>query len=110
MNTENGETHPSKGANGSQHVMGLEYVLRAKAMVVGFPANFEAQIRRKPYATVGIACAIGIGTGILLGSRILRSALASAASYAVVELARSYLRPDRGSTDATDPSALTDTA
>jgi hypothetical protein len=81
---------PRRGA--TPRTKGLELASRAKAMMSGFPSNVEAQIKRRPYATLGIVGVIGMGAGILLGSRILRSALASGASYAAVELARAYVR------------------
>jgi hypothetical protein len=64
-----------------------------RAVLADFPSNLDNQIKLKPYATLAAVGAIGMGTGILLGSRILRLALASAASYAAVELAHSLLRP-----------------
>ncbi len=65
---------------------------RAKAMFSEFPSGLDAQMKRTPYAAVGVAFAIGMGTGILLGSRILRSVLASAVSYGVIEVGRAYVR------------------
>jgi hypothetical protein len=49
-------------------------------------------MKHDPYTTLGIAAIAGVGVGIVLGSRILRMAVTSAVSYAVVELARSYVR------------------
>jgi hypothetical protein len=63
---------------------------------VGLPSNLDAQMKRRPYATLGVAGAIGMGMGILLGSRILRSVLVSAVSLAVVELGRAYMRQGGG--------------
>lgn len=65
---------------------------RAKSLILGFPSNLDARIKQRPYATLGIACAVGMGAGILLGSRILRSVLVSTVSYALVEAGRAYLR------------------
>lgn len=92
MSTEKTEADKPKHANGSPRTKGLELASRAKAMMSGFPSNLEAQIKLRPYATLSLAGVIGMGAGILLGSRILRSALASGASYAAVELARAYVR------------------
>jgi len=61
---------------------------RAKAMFSEFPSGLDAQMKRTPYAAVGVAFAIGM----LLGSRILRSVLASAVSYGVIEVGRAYVR------------------
>ncbi|MGA2449091.1 MAG: hypothetical protein ABTD50_10475 [Polyangiaceae bacterium] len=49
-------------------------------------------MKSRPYAAVGIALAVGTGAGILFRSRILRTVISSAASYAVIELGRAYLR------------------
>jgi hypothetical protein len=57
-----------------------------------FPSGLNAQMKRSPYAALGVAFAVGMGVGILLGSRILRSVIASAVSYGVIELGRGYLR------------------
>jgi hypothetical protein len=64
----------------------------AKVFVAGFPASVDSLIRRRPYASVGVACAIGVGAGVLLSHRILRAVLASTVGYAVVEFGRAYLR------------------
>jgi ElaB/YqjD/DUF883 family membrane-anchored ribosome-binding protein len=82
----------ARQANGSAHTKSHEFARRAKAMISELPSSLDAQVKRRPYATLGIALAIGVGTGILLGSRILRSVLASAASFAAIELGRAYLR------------------
>jgi hypothetical protein len=98
MNTERRETHRNPNeptathANGSPPTASREFGRRAKAMFSDFPSGLDAQMKRSPYAALGIVFAIGMGTGILLGSRILRSVLASAASYGVIEFGRAYLR------------------
>jgi hypothetical protein len=86
--------------NGSPHVRSRDFARRAKAVVSKLPSSLDAQLKRSPYTTFGIALAIGMGAGILLGSRILRSVLASALSYAAIELGRAYLRETvRGSSE-----------
>ena len=69
---------------------------RAIAAISGFPASIEAQLKLRPYAALGVACAVGLGAGVLLSSRILRSVLVTtlsyAASHAAVEVGRAYLR------------------
>ncbi len=42
--------------------------------------------------TLALAAAAGMGMGVVLGSRILRTVLVSTVSYAVVELTRDYIR------------------
>jgi hypothetical protein len=49
-------------------------------------------MKTTPYRTIGVATAVGVGIGVLLGSRILRTVLTSALSYAVVEIAGVYVR------------------
>ncbi|MDP9150216.1 MAG: hypothetical protein M3O36_09790 [Myxococcota bacterium] len=62
---------------------------RAKNLVGQLP-----DIGRKQsfYAGIGVSAAVGLGVGILLGSRILRAVLASTVSYAVVEVSRTLVR------------------
>lgn len=67
----------------------------------GFPSNLEERMKHDPYKTLGVVAVAGIGVGVLLGSRILRTALTSAVSYAVVELARAYLREHIPGADGT---------
>jgi len=67
---------------------------RVKSFASAFPGNLEAQLRANPYRALGIACAVGVGAGIVLGSRVLRGAFSSAASLVIVELGRRYLLQD----------------
>jgi hypothetical protein len=90
--------------NGSPRTKRNDFAHRAKSLISGFPSNLDAEIKRRPYATIGIACAIGVGTGIVLGSRILRSVLVSVVSYAVVELGRAYLRHAAASAWGSEPA------
>jgi hypothetical protein len=98
MNSQNTDanhkpTEPSVGhANGSPPSPGHEFGRRAKAILFEFPATFEAQMKRNPYAALGVAFAVGMGTGILLGSRVLRAVLTTAAAHAALEIGRTYLR------------------
>jgi ElaB/YqjD/DUF883 family membrane-anchored ribosome-binding protein len=100
MNAEQTQADPHRSpidptaahANGSPHIKSREFARRAKAMFSNLPSSLDEQMKHHPYTTFGIALAIGMGAGILLGSRILRSVLAGAASYAVIEFGRAYLR------------------
>ena len=80
---------PVKGAAGVQW---RELARRAQNGFSGFPSNLAEQMKKAPYKTLGLAVAAGMGVGLVLGSRILRAVLASTASYAVVEIARLYVR------------------
>jgi hypothetical protein len=115
MNVERTEAHVSpqpndpnaRHGNGSPAPKGNTFARRAKAMISGFPSNLREELKRRPYATIGVACAIGLGTGILLSSRILRSVLASVASHALVELGRAYLHHDGASAWDSGPAGKT---
>ena len=87
-------THPPTAihTNGSARTVGRRFARRAISVLSDLPSNIEVEIKQNPYAALGIACGIGMGAGLLLGSRVLRSALVTAVSYAFVELGRSYLQ------------------
>jgi hypothetical protein len=51
------------------------------------PLAWEEQLKANPYRALGVACLIGVGAGIVFGSKILRTALATA----LVEIGRSYV-------------------
>ncbi len=79
-------------ANGSPRIEWKRIAARAKESVSGFPSNLEDRIKHDPFKTIGVVAAAGVGLGVLLGSRILRTALTSAVSYALLELTRAYIR------------------
>ncbi len=87
---------PTSRSNGNARIGGLDFARRAKAAVTQLPMNLNENIQRNPYATLGVAVALGAGAGLLLGHRILRTVLTSVASYAAIEigreLGRAYLR------------------
>jgi hypothetical protein len=86
------ETAAHGRPNGAAKTHWTETARRVKQVVSELPSNMGDRMKHDPYTTLGIAAAAGIGVGIVLGSRILRTALTSAVSYAVVEFARAYLR------------------
>ncbi len=65
---------------------------RAKDLVARMPEGVDGSMKKNPYTSVAVAAAVGLGVGILLGSRVLRAVVASTVSYAVVEAARAFLR------------------
>ncbi len=75
-----------------------------KNLISELPSKIGEQIQRNPYAALGIACVAGVGAGILVGSRILRTVMSGAISYAAVEAGRAYLRRDDIHADATKPT------
>jgi hypothetical protein len=89
MNTNEATAHGR--TRGSARIQWTEIARRAKHGISDFQSSLADRMKRDPYATVGIAAAAGIGLGIVLGSRILRTAVASAVSYGIVELARSLV-------------------
>jgi hypothetical protein len=89
MNTK--ETTSRAHANGATRIHWNEIARRMKSGISELPENLGAHMKSDPYAALGIAGAVGLGVGVILGSRILRTALTSAATYAVVELVRTYI-------------------
>ena len=89
MNT-NEATAPAR-ARGRARIQWTAIARRAKHGITELQSNFEGRMKTDPYATVGAAAVVGIGVGVVLGSRILRTALASAVSYGIVEFARSLV-------------------
>jgi hypothetical protein len=87
-------------ANGAPGIAWKKFASRAKEGVTNLPSNLEDLIKENPYKTMGMVAAAGVGLGILLSSRIMRAALTSAVSYALVELTRAYLRERMARTDA----------
>jgi hypothetical protein len=67
---------------------------QVKSFASALPVTLEERLRATPYRALGIACVVGVGVGIVFGSRILRTALSSAASLVIVELGRHYLLQD----------------
>jgi hypothetical protein len=94
-------------ANGKSHTVGTGFRSRVKKLLSQFPSRLDEEIRRSPYKTLGVACAVGLGAGVLLSSRILRTVLGSALSYAVVEIARAYLRENATPSDGRKPAGAT---
>ena len=78
-------------ANGADRIQWTELARRVKHGVSELQSNFGERMKHDPYTTVGIAAIAGIGVGIILGSRILRTAVTSAVSYGIVEFARSLV-------------------
>jgi hypothetical protein len=78
--------------NGTPPTASREFARRARTVIFELPSTLDARMKGSPYKTLGAAFAVGMGAGILLGSRILRSLAVSVVSYAVVELGRAYLR------------------
>ncbi len=77
--------------DGAPRIQWTEIVHRMRSGVTELQSNVGDKIKHQPYAALGIAAAAGVGVGIVLGSRILRTALTSALSYGIVEFARSLL-------------------
>jgi hypothetical protein len=65
---------------------------RAKDLAVNLPQTIRTNIQERPVATLGVFTAIGVGAGVLFGSRILRSVLITALGQTAIELGREYIR------------------
>jgi hypothetical protein len=109
MNGIETETHrkpvePAHSANESGCAKPQDFARRTMVTISKLPSSLDAQLRSRPYQAFGIALAIGAGSGILLRSRILRTVIASAASYAIIELGRAYLRDAWPATQEADKS------
>jgi len=103
MTTEHRENHvhsksagsiPPNGGSAKEHPAhsrGERFARRARTLFSGLPTSFQEQVTQHPYRALGLALAIGVGAGVVLGNRILRAAVASAVSAAIVELGREYL-------------------
>ncbi len=92
MNTAQADHQPKDPhSNGRARIDSRAFARRAKAAVARLPSTLDEEIKQSPYAVLGIAFGVGAAAGVFLSSRILRTVLASAASYAAIELGRSYL-------------------
>ncbi len=80
------------GTDGSSRIDTRKLASRAQAAISALPSRIDAEMKRRPYATLGIACAAGLGVGILLGTRVMRTVFAGVVTYAVVELGLAFVR------------------
>jgi hypothetical protein len=86
--------HAARRANGRGGRGDADLLRRARDVVRGLPSRLEAQLKRNPYAVLGVACAVGTGVGIVLSSRILRAAFTATATAAALELLRSLVHDE----------------
>jgi hypothetical protein len=98
VNGHDSATRKGAHANGTVRIPWAQlarHAGRVKESVAELPSNLEDQMKKEPYLALGLAAAAGLGIGIVLGSRILRTviagALTSGASYALIEFVRTYL-------------------
>jgi hypothetical protein len=80
------------------------FVHNARATATGLPPQLDAQLKRNPYAVLGVAGALGLAAGIVLSSRVLRAVLVATLSAAALELTRAFVREGVSGVD-TAPSA-----
>lgn len=79
----------SNGAGGAkQGTFAQHAVARATALA----SRLDELIKHRPYAVLGVACAAGVGIGVVLSSRVLRAALTASTSAAAVEITRAVIR------------------
>jgi hypothetical protein len=77
---------------GASRIRWSEVARRVRNGLSGLPSSVADQMKRAPYRTILVAAVAGVGIGVLLGSRVLRTILVSSLSYAVVEITRVYIR------------------
>ena len=77
---------------GASRIRWSELARRIRNGLSALPQSMADQMKTAPYRTIVVATAAGVGIGVLLGSRVLRTILASSLSYAVIEIARVYIR------------------
>jgi len=76
------------GSNGARR---KDFARRAMAAAAGLRSHVHERIQHNPYTTVGIACVVGVGVGVVLSSRILRGVLTVALTAAAIELTRGFV-------------------
>lgn len=79
----------------------------AKRAFSRLPVDFDAQLKEHPYLVLGAAFVMGASAGVVLSSRILRTAFASAASVAILELGRTYTRREARPSGQRAPTGVT---
>ena len=69
-----------------------DFAQRARATATGLPSQLDEQLKRRPFAVLGVASALGVAAGIVLSSRVLRGVLTATLSAAALELTRALVR------------------
>jgi hypothetical protein len=83
----------AEGADPKEPVpLASDYVRRVKAFATGLSSGLDDQMKRHPYAMLGVAGVVGMGVGVVLSSRTLRAVARAVASAATVELVRAIVR------------------
>lgn len=94
MNTE---THRAPSAGNSRSEQGPirreAFVYQVGRVLRGLPDNLEHGLKQNPYRTLTVAALLGVGVGIVFGSRILRTAAASVVAMALVDLGKGLFEP-----------------
>lgn len=86
----NGSTEAAADDESPAAISGL--FSRAKDLAVSFPVKLRTNIQERPIATLGAFTAVGVGVGVVFGSRLLRSVLFTALGQTAIELGREYIR------------------
>ncbi len=55
------------------------------------PELIDHELKENPYRLLGIVGAVGVGIGMLIGSRVMRAVIISVGGYAVTEALRGYV-------------------
>ncbi len=84
------------------------FAKRTKTFLTNAPRALADEVTAHPYRALGVAVVIGFGGGAIVGSRILRGAVASFVGAALMEVARYYVRTELGGgRRPSDPSEAT---
>lgn len=89
MNTETHRVPPSRSGPFRRE----PFLQQLRRVLGGLPDNLEYGLKQNPYRALALATVLGAGVGIIFGSRILRTAAASVAAMALVELGRGLFDP-----------------
>ncbi len=55
------------------------------------PELIDEQLKENPYRLLGIVGAVGVGVGMLIGSKVMRALVVSVGGYALTEGLRGYV-------------------
>ena len=84
-------TLPASQSNGRASFDGT-FARQARAVLSALPSKLETRVKLTPYAAIGAAFAVGIATGVLFSSRLVRAVLVTVAASAVAAAGAALMR------------------